>query len=99
MKAPPLSIAGYLSTSTGKKFLMAASGAALFGFIIGHLAGNLQIFLGPEAINRYAFGLRTMGEGKLLWLARGGLILAAAVHIWTSVRLTLENKAARPEAY
>jgi len=87
----------YFSTSTGKKFLMAASGAALFGFIIAHLAGNLQIFEGQEAINRYSLFLKSLGE--LLWAARIGLLAMVGIHIWTSVQLTIENKASRPVAY
>jgi len=90
-------MAGYFSTSTGKKFLMAVSGAALFGFIVAHLAGNLQIFEGQEAINRYSLFLKSLGE--LLWAARIGLLAMVGIHIWTSVQLTLENKAARPVAY
>src|SRR5439155_8027843 len=87
----------YLSTSTGKKFLMAVSGAALLAFVIGHLLGNLQIFLGAEALNRYSAFLKSTGD--LLWIARIGLIVMVAIHIWTSVLLTLENRAARPVAY
>ncbi len=87
----------YFTSSTGKKFLMAVSGAALFAFIIGHLLGNLQIFLGPEALNRYSAFLKSTGE--LLWVARIGLIVMVGVHIWTAVSLTLENRAARPVAY
>src|SRR5579872_2156086 len=84
-------------TSTGKKFLMAFSGAALFGFIVAHLAGNLQIFEGQEAVNRYALFLKSLGE--LLWAARIGLLTLVGIHIWVSIQLTLENKAARPVAY
>ena len=87
----------YFSTSTGKKILMAISGAALFAFVVGHLLGNLQIFLGPEALNRYSAFLKSTGE--LLWIVRIGLIVMVAIHIWTSVLLTLENRAARPVAY
>jgi succinate dehydrogenase / fumarate reductase, cytochrome b subunit len=49
-------------SSLGKKYLMAGSGAVLFLFVIGHLAGNLQVFLGPEAINRYGDFLQTNVE-------------------------------------
>src|SRR5580658_4969724 len=97
MKTPDISICCYFSSSTGKKFLMAFSGAALFGFIVAHLAGNLQIFEGQEAINRYSLFLKSLGE--LLWAARIGLLAMVGIHIWTSVQLTLENKAARPIAY
>jgi succinate dehydrogenase / fumarate reductase cytochrome b subunit len=85
------------SSSTGKKFLMALSGAALFAFIIGHLLGNLQIFLGPEALNRYSAFLKSTGE--LLWAARIGLLVMVVIHIWTAVSLTLEARAARPIGY
>jgi succinate dehydrogenase / fumarate reductase cytochrome b subunit len=87
----------YFSSSTGKKFLMAVSGAVLFGFIVGHLLGNLQIFLGPEALNRYSAFLKSTGE--LLWMARIVLLVMVGIHIWTAVALTLENRAARPIAY
>jgi succinate dehydrogenase / fumarate reductase, cytochrome b subunit len=97
MRVEAISIPRYFSSSTGKKFLMALSGAALFGFIIGHLAGNLQIFEGQDAINRYAVFLRSVGE--LLWAVRIGLIAMVIIHIWTSIALSVENKAARPVAY
>jgi len=87
----------YFSSSTGKKFLMAVSGIALFGFIVGHLLGNLQIFLGPEALNRYSAFLKSTGE--FLWAARIGLLVMVGIHIWTAVSLTLENRAARPIGY
>src|SRR5271154_3898375 len=87
-----------LFTSTlGKKFLMAVTGAGLFLFVIGHLIGNLQIFLGPEAINRYGHFLQTNTE--ILWPVRLALIAIILVHIWSATKLTLENGAARRVAY
>ena len=76
---------------------MAGSGAAMFLFVLGHLAGNLQIFLGPEAINRYGHFLQTNIE--LLWPVRIVLLAIIAIHIWSATQLTLENRAARPQAY
>jgi len=76
---------------------MAASGAALLAFIIGHLLGNLKIFLGPESLNSYSAFLKSLGE--LLWVARIGLMIMVIIHIWTATVLTLENRAARPVAY
>jgi succinate dehydrogenase / fumarate reductase cytochrome b subunit len=84
-------------SSLGKKYLMAGSGAVLFLFVIGHLAGNLQIFLGPEAINRYGDFLQSNVE--LLWPVRIALLAIIALHIWSATKLTLENRAARPQAY
>jgi succinate dehydrogenase / fumarate reductase, cytochrome b subunit len=85
------------SSSLGKKYLMAGSGAVMILFVLGHLAGNLQIFLGPEAINRYGHFLQSNVE--ILWPVRLALLAIIALHIWSATRLTLENRAARPQAY
>src|SRR5260370_38948141 len=87
----------YFSVSVGKKYLMAASGFVLVGFVIAHLAGNLQIFLGQEAINRYADFLQRTKE--LLWPARVFLLTMLAIHLITSIQLTRENRAAPPTPY
>jgi succinate dehydrogenase / fumarate reductase cytochrome b subunit len=84
-------------SSLGKKFIMAVSGLVLFLFVVGHLAGNLQIFLGPEAINRYGHFLQSNPE--LIWPARLVLLLMVGLHIWSAAKLSLENKAARPIPY
>ena len=76
---------------------MAISGAALFLFVVGHLLGNLQIFLGPDQINAYGNFLQTTPE--ILWPARIGLLASVALHIWSAVTLAKENKAARPVPY
>ena len=85
------------TSSLGKKFLMAITGAGLFLFVIGHLVGNLQIFLGPESINRYGHFLQTTPE--ILWPARIGLLAFVIIHIWASISLTIENRAARATGY
>ena len=85
------------TSSLGKKFLMALTGAGLFVFVIGHLVGNLQIFLGPESINRYGHFLQTTPE--ILWPSRIGLLAFVIVHIWTSISLTIENRTARAARY
>jgi len=76
---------------------MALTGCALFGFVIAHLVGNLQIFLGPENINRYGQFLQTTPE--LLWPARIGLIVLVVLHIVAAVQLSAENKRARAVPY
>jgi succinate dehydrogenase / fumarate reductase cytochrome b subunit len=76
---------------------MAVTGFFLFLFVVGHLAGNLQVFLGPEALNRYGHFLQTNPE--LIWPARLGLLALVILHIWSASKLTLENRAARPIAY
>lgn len=76
---------------------MAVTGGALFLFVIGHMLGNLQIFLGPDAINRYGHFLQSTPE--ILWSARIGLLACVILHIVSAVKLSAENKAARPVAY
>ncbi len=86
-----------VTSSLGKKFLVAVTGAGLFLFVIGHLVGNLQIFLGPDSINRYGHFLQTTPE--ILWPARVGLLAFVIIHTWMSIALTLENRAARATPY
>jgi len=88
---------GFFSTSIGRKIIMALSGFALIGFVIAHLAGNLQVFLGPEAINAYAAFLQD--NIALLWPARIGLLLIFILHIYTAFKLKLANTSARPNQY
>jgi succinate dehydrogenase / fumarate reductase cytochrome b subunit len=76
---------------------MAITGLAMFGFVVAHMLGNLQIFLGPEAINDYGYFLQTKPE--LLWPARIGLLIMVLLHIWAAIRLSAENRAARPKGY
>jgi len=78
---------------------MAISGLMLVGFVIGHMVGNLQIFLndGGAALNEYAALLQ--GSPGLLWGARLGLLGAVGAHIWSAVKLTLAARQARPVSY
>ncbi len=76
---------------------MAFTGLVLFGFVTGHLVGNLQIFLPPAKINAYAHMLESLGAA--LWLIRAFLLLCLVIHVWLAIQLTLENRAARPQAY
>ena len=76
---------------------MAISGCLLFLFVIAHLLGNLQIFLGPDIVNRYGAFLQNAPE--IIWPMRIGLLLLAVLHVAAAVKLTQENRAARPKAY
>lgn len=84
-------------SSIGGKVTMAVTGLLLFGFVIAHLIGNLQLFAGPEKLNAYAKMLAD--TGALLWVARIGLLVVFVVHVVTAIRLTRANKSARPVAY
>ena len=78
---------------------MAVTGAILFGFVLVHMIGNLQVYLGPEAMNHYAVFLREFLHGAGIWIARGVLLAAVALHIWSATALTLASRAARPVGY
>ncbi len=84
-------------SSIGKKWLVAITGLALLGFVLGHLAGNLQMFAGPAKINAYAQFLHA--NENLLWVARVGLIAAFGLHIAATITLVIQNRLARPYAY
>src|SRR5262245_30711887 len=84
-------------SSLGKKYIMAVTGLALFGFVIAHLAGNLQIFLGPEKINSYAKLLKS--NAGLLWTLRLGLLFVFVLHITSAFQLAVANRRARPLPY
>ncbi|RYZ65631.1 MAG: succinate dehydrogenase cytochrome b subunit [Proteobacteria bacterium] len=85
-------------SSLGSKYIMALTGAGLFAFLVGHIAGNLLLFFGQDAMNAYALGLRNLPYG-LLWIARGGLIVIVVSHIVIAYRLTYHNRRARPQRY
>ena len=91
-------------TMVGKKVVMAVTGFVLVGFVVGHMLGNLKIFLGADAIDRYAVFLRTVGEplfpySALLWVVRIVLLTCVALHVTAAVQLTRMSWAARPEHY
>ena len=95
----PAHAQAFMRSSLGLKIVMALTGVILFGFVIGHMIGNLQVYLGPEVFNAYAASLRALGHGTMLWIARAGLLVAVVLHIWSAWRLTLINNAARPVGY
>jgi succinate dehydrogenase / fumarate reductase cytochrome b subunit len=86
-----------LTSSLGSKYLMAITGLALTGFVIAHMAGNLLIYAGPDALNSYAQNLKT--HPSLLWTARLGLLAVFVVHLVVAIRLRLANRQARPVRY
>lgn len=86
-----------LASSLGSKTVVALTGLGLVGFVLAHMAGNLQIYLGQEAVNAYAHQLKSMGG--LLWVARLGLLGIAVVHIGLALKLAAESRAARPDRY
>jgi succinate dehydrogenase / fumarate reductase cytochrome b subunit len=89
----------FFGSSVGKKVVMAATGLVLYAFVLGHMVGNLQIYLGPKAMNDYAEFLQHFLHGQGIWLVRAAMLLAAGLHVWAAVTLTLSNWSARPVGY
>jgi succinate dehydrogenase / fumarate reductase cytochrome b subunit len=89
----------WLCSSIGRKTIMAVTGLALFGFILGHLAGNLQAFIPDNGATMKQYAAMLHSKPALLWGVRVGLLAIALVHVATAIRLALANKAARPVAY
>ena len=92
-----MSVARTLKSSIGAKWVMALTGLGLLGFVIAHMAGNLQVFAGRDKLNAYAEGLQKLGP--ILWAARLGLLAMFAIHVVTALRVASANKAARPVPY
>ncbi|HJX98483.1 MAG TPA: succinate dehydrogenase cytochrome b subunit [Chthoniobacterales bacterium] len=90
-------ISEFCHSSVGRKMIVAVTGVILILFVIGHLLGNLQIYLGPDWINAYSQHLRDLGP--LLWLIRIFLLANVILHIYFTIQLAIENKRARPELY
>lgn len=99
----------FLKSTVGRKVVAAVTGLLLFGFVVGHAAGNLKAFFGVGAdgvhkLDHYAEMLRTMGEGFLghggmLWLVRIGLLGVFVLHVAAVASLRSLNRRARPERY
>ena len=88
-------INAYLQSSIGRKQIVAATGLLLILFILGHLAGNLLIYLGPEAYNGYSKKFMSLRPG--LYLIEFALLWLFVVHMWVTATLVLENIKARGE--
>lgn len=90
-------ITRFYDSAIGKKAVMAVSGLILFGFLIAHMLGNLQFFLGKAIMNHYAETLHA--NPSLLWTVRIVLLVSVVLHIWSSIELALLKKQARPVGY
>jgi succinate dehydrogenase / fumarate reductase cytochrome b subunit len=98
----------FWQSAVGKKWIMALSGLALWGFVFAHMIGNLKVYLGPEhgiaALDVYGESLRTLLHPILpnhvaLWILRVGLIAMFVIHIVAAASLTAMNRRARPVGY
>ena len=87
---------GLVSSSVGTKILIGITGVALVLYLLIHIAGNMIVFLGPAAYNRYAHVLES---NPLLPIIEIGLLLVFLIHIFKTVRMYLGNRRLRPVGY
>jgi succinate dehydrogenase cytochrome b subunit len=87
---------GVFSSSVGTKILIGITGILLFLYLLIHIAGNMVVFLGPAAFNKYAF---TLESNPLLPIVELVLLSWFVIHIYKTVRMFLSNQSARPVAY
>ncbi len=79
---------------------MAITGLILFGYVLGHMLGNLQIFApDKDQINHYAAFLHSTTNFAPLWIIRFVLLAAVILHIVASVQLWKMKRDARPAGY
>ncbi|RZA08259.1 MAG: succinate dehydrogenase cytochrome b subunit [Proteobacteria bacterium] len=87
----------YLKSSIGKKQLMAITGLAWCGFVLGHMAGNLFYLVGPEAFNSYGHAITKTKE--IYYAIEVGLLLTFTLHVLFALLVVLDNIKARPIGY
>jgi succinate dehydrogenase / fumarate reductase cytochrome b subunit len=92
-----VAVARFYDSTIGKKAIMAVTGLVLFGFLVGHMLGNLQVFLGREVMNHYAETLHA--NLPLLWGVRILLLVSVVLHAWAAIQLSALKSAARPIPY
>ncbi len=93
-------IKSYTQSSIGKKQLMAVSGLAWAGFVLGHFIGNTPLLFGEakaEAFNKYAHFLASLGGA--LYVVEVILLLLLCMHFVLAFKTRIENKKARPIGY
>ena len=90
----------FYAAPIGKKVVMAVTGLILFGYALGHMLGNLQIFSAdPDQINHYAAFLHSTANFAPLWVIRFVLLAAVVLHIVAALQLTRIKSDARPVGY
>ena len=98
----------FYGSAVGKKWVMAITGLAMYGFLFAHMIGNLKLYIPKEegryALDVYGEALRKllypiMPEGVILWILRIGLILMLVGHVHAAITLTQMNRRSRPMSY
>ena len=87
----------FFKSTVGRKYLMGITGLVWLGFVMGHMTGNMLIFLGPEAFNSYGHAI--VSNKILLYGTETALLVALIAHVFLAVVLTKQNRAARGTRY
>jgi succinate dehydrogenase / fumarate reductase cytochrome b subunit len=87
----------FYQSSIGKKIVVGVTALVLILYVLGHLVGNLQIYLGQDRINTYAKFLHDLGP--ILWAVRIVLLAALVTHVSATIQLAHENRLAKPQKY
>jgi succinate dehydrogenase (or fumarate reductase) cytochrome b subunit, b558 family len=87
----------FLTSTIGRKLVLALSGLLLCGFLVVHLGGNLLMFVGPDAYNTYAHTLHS--QEWLVKTAEVGLLLLFAAHIVIAINTDRDNRESRGRDY
>lgn len=87
----------FFKSTIGRKYLMGITGLIWMGFVAGHMAGNMLIFVSPEAFNSYGHAI--VSNKLLLYGTEAILVLALFVHVLCAIVLTRQNRAARDTRY
>jgi succinate dehydrogenase / fumarate reductase cytochrome b subunit len=90
-------LASFYRSTLGKKIVMAVTGFIGFGYVVVHMVGNLQMFLGAEKINAYGALLKSNDE--VLWTARTVLLAAVVLHVVAAYQLARTSQKSRPVHY
>jgi succinate dehydrogenase / fumarate reductase cytochrome b subunit len=103
----------FYRSPVGMKAVMAVTGLVLFGFVLGHMIGNLKVFAGIHAsgpymgryvLDAYGEGLRYFGAPflaatHLLWIVRFVLLASVLLHIHAAWVLSRHSNTMRPVKY
>lgn len=87
----------FYDSTNGKKAIMAITGVVLFGFVVIHLIGNLQVYVGPGKLDEYGRALRAVPP--VLWTARAVLLACVILHLTAAAQLYFLKQNARPVGY
>lgn len=91
-----MNLSAVLNSSIGKKLITGLTGFILFGFVIGHLIGNLLLLVGPDEFNSYAYFLEHLGHGWAVYAAEAFLLAVLVGHIWSTLSVQFNNARTTP---